>query len=151
MTSTPIAVSLTSSFAYRDPDGVHVVVGVPSETLPPILAEVQLSRGQQRVRVRADVVGQGSSSLVSFTFAPTPGRRAWRLAVRGDETGFIPVEARLLARPGQAVALIPGPIPATRLAPPLPRAAPPTSATRLDEVSRALHRTVAKVRAKVRR
>ena len=124
------------SFAHRVGEDVAVQLQLPAASLPPGTAEVRLRSGKRSFVVPAEVssegAGEAGGARVTFT---APGskveRGVWRLALQpSSEEGFARVQARLLVRPSQPVALLPGPVPATRMPAPEPRR-PQSAAVRL--------------------
>ena len=113
----------TRSFAHREGDQIRLSLRVRGAVLQAAPAVVQLRAGKTRVRVPAEVTSDEQGATVAFS-APEARlrRRVWSMAIQsqtGDDS--VPVQARLLARRTQPVALLPGPTPTTRLAPPTPR------------------------------
>jgi hypothetical protein len=83
----------------------------------------RLTANDRRIEVPAAVRHEGDHVDVTFT-VPQHGlrRAAWRISLKTPDSGrFRPLQARLLARPDQPVALLLGPAPTTRMAPPPPR------------------------------
>ena len=131
-----LEVGLLDSVAWREEGRVHVVLDLPA--LQGLSSgqdvAVRFRDGERRVRRPATLTSteRGGSVTVS---APGPRLAAglWRIAVRVDDAEtFTRVDARLLVRRGQPIALIPGPAPETRMREPEPRPAPrhPTDAAR---------------------
>ena len=111
------------SFAHRVGDEVAVRVRVPGDALGGGAVEVRLRAGRHRHLVTAVVDRDGDGAALTFRVPQSELRsRVWHLAIRPPaEDHFVRVEARLLARPGQPVALLPGPTPETRHPAPRPR------------------------------
>jgi hypothetical protein len=68
----------------------------------------------------------GGTTLVTTVPARDLRRGLWRLALVSGSSAPLPVQARLLNQPRQPVALLPGPVPTTRL--PHPQPAPQAAA-----------------------
>jgi hypothetical protein len=119
-----------TSFAHRVGDEVRVTLQLPYGAVEAGDVQVRLISDRRRFEVAGTVASDADATVVTFA-APQEqlGRPVWRLALRpsGAER-FQRVQARLLARTSQPVALLPGPVPATRMAPPAPR--PKVSAAR---------------------
>ena len=146
MTPQPLALDETLSFAHRDDEVVKVRLRVPGGSVPAGRAAVGLSAGARRFKVAADVTGDEQGVTVDFTAAGAKLRqRVWSLDIQPVSGGpAVLVQARLLARPEQPVALLPGPVPTTRLPAPSPRAEPSLAV-------RAAHRLPAPVQQVLRR
>ena len=121
------------SFARRRGTSVHVELQLQADELSGPTegpAKVRLRAAQRRLMVPAEArLTPGALTLTFEVPQRRLGNHVWRLLVRspGSDT-MLGLEARLLARPGQPVALLVGPEPDTRLpalvpAPPQPRAA----------------------------
>ncbi len=113
---TPPEVGFLDSLAWRVGDRVHVSLHLPAVE-PAETVEVRFRDGERRVRVPGRVSAADEGSMVDVE---VPARRVagglWRIAVRlGDAESFTRVEARLLVRPDQPIALLPGPAPRTRM------------------------------------
>ena len=146
----PTPVELVTSYAYRDGDSIKLVMDLPGFTTTADEIGVQLRRGKQVRRVQG---AASSTALGTRLDVVVPGRalgrRAWRLAIQADgDADYRPIQARLLARQAQPVALLTGPVPTTRMAEPTPRprkAAPvsPTARARavVGRLRRRLQRT----------
>ena len=124
MTSQMVTVDETLSFAHRAGGEVRVRLRLPAGTLQAGPAAVGLGVGRKGFQVPADVTTDEQGATVDFA---APGarlrQRVWSLAVHpSPDAPAVPVEARLLARRDQPVALLPGPVPTTRLPEPAPRA-----------------------------
>jgi hypothetical protein len=121
------------SFAHRRGTSVRVALQVQApelsgQTAGP--AEVRLRSAQRRLSVPAETSPTPGALTLTFEVPQRRlGAEVWRLAVRSpDSQAMLGLEARLLSRPGQPVALLVGPEPDTRLpalvpSPPQPRAA----------------------------
>ena len=146
MTPEMVTLDETLSFAHRDDQAVKVRLRVPGDTVPAGRAAVGLSAGARRFKVAADVTADEHGATVDFTAAGAKLRQlVWSLDIRPSAGGpAIPVQARLLARRDQPVALLPGPVPTTRLAAPSPHPQP-------SLVVRAAHRLPAPVQQILRR
>jgi hypothetical protein len=123
MTPQPVALDETLSFAHRDDDAVKVRLRVPGVSVPAGRATVGLSAGARRFQVVADVLADEQGITVDFT---APGaklqQRVWSVDIQPSSGApSVLVQARLLARRDQPVALLPGPVPTTRLPAPSPR------------------------------
>jgi hypothetical protein len=126
-----VDVGVLDSLAWRGEGQVHLALHLPDAGLAPGAEGVmlQLRDGDRRVRRAAMVATAATGVLVE---ASVPGPRLadglWRIALRpGPDADLVRLEARLLVKPGQPVALIPGPEPKTRMAPPLPEPVPATA------------------------
>lgn len=113
---TALEVGFLDSLAWRVDDLVHVVLHLADVPVHDAV-EVRFRDGERRVRVAGRSAPAPEGSLVEVE---VPARRLagglWRIAVRLDDAeAFTPVQARLLVRRGQPVALLPGPEPRTRL------------------------------------
>jgi hypothetical protein len=120
---TPLHVDELVSYAHRAGDEVRVSLRLANGAVAPGAVEVRLVNDRRKFEVSGNATAENDATVVTFS-APQErlGRAVWRLAVRG--TGgekFHRVEARLLAKGSQPVALLPGPTPTTRMAPPRPR------------------------------
>jgi hypothetical protein len=114
-------------------DGIRVILVLPDVAVPGPDAVLRLRSGKKGFRREATVVASDGAAVVDATVGPRRwGRAPWQLAVRLDQDGrFLPVEARLLVAPGQPVALLPGPAPATRMPSPAPGGSPASRVRRL--------------------
>jgi len=117
-------VGLLDSLAWRGDGHLNLALHLPTADLTAGAEGValQFRDGERRVRRVATVATAVTGVLVE---ASVPGPRLaeglWRIALRpGADADLVRLEARLLVRSGQPVALIPGPEPKTRMAPPLP-------------------------------
>jgi hypothetical protein len=123
MTSQMVSVDETLSFAHRAGGEVRVRLRLPAGTLSAGPAEVRLGAARKGFRVPADVTADEQGTTVDFA---APGgrlrQRVWTLAVHpSPDAAPVSVEARVLARRDLPVALLPGPVPTTRLPEPSPR------------------------------
>lgn len=126
--STPQPVEAISSLAHRTEDGTRVVLHLPDLTVTGDSVTVRFSKPGTRFRHPARVSPASSGVLLDLTVpAPRLSSGVWKLAVQpGSDVPFVKLEARLLTERTQPVALLPGPTPATRMAPPDPRQGPGT-------------------------
>ncbi len=124
--ATQLPVDLTTSFAQRAGGDVRLVLGLPER--PEGAGELRLTSGKRRVTVP---LGESSGDVVEVRVPKdqvTPG--LWKLALVGGAEP-VSLEARLLSRRKIPVALLPGPTPTTKMAPPEPQeAAAPSKARR---------------------
>ena len=118
MTSQMVSVDETLSFAHRAGGEVRVRLRVPAGSLAAGPSAVRLSAGR---RTSGSPPTSPPTSRGSPSTSPLPapgcgggGSGPWRSA-RGRTPPAVSVEARLLARRDQPVALLPGPVPSTRL------------------------------------
>lgn len=140
MRATELPIDLTTSFAQRVGGRVRLVLGV-SQPPPAGARELRLTSRKRTVSVPVRIAdGDVIEVRVPEDELP-PG--VWRLAlVAGGEP--IVLGARLVANDCQPVALLPGPTPTTRMAPPKPqsREAPVSSRTTRRRVRHAAANTV---------
>lgn len=129
-TATELVLELSASYAHRVAEDLHVVLqladrdgsdGFGSDGL----AHLELRAGKQVVRAPVT-----SRDGVLEASVPSAGLRPglWRLALAATDGRALPVQARLLNSRKQPVALLPGPVPSTQLAPPQP-SSPATSSS----------------------
>lgn len=122
--TTPV--ELVTSYAYRDGEAIRLVMDLP--TLAPAGAEVsvRLRRGNRFLYAEGTASAATTGTRIEATVPGRRlGRRAWTLAIQpAGENEYQPIQARLLARFSQPVALLTGPVPTTRMAEPQPRAVP---------------------------
>ena len=146
MTPQMVTVDETLSFAHRDDEAVRVRLRLPGDSVPAGRAAVRLSAGAKRFKVAADVTADEHGATVDFTAAGAKLRQlVWSLDIQPSAGGpSVPVQARLLARRDQPVALLPGPVPTTRLPAPSPHARPSLAV-------RAAHRLPTRVQQVLRR
>lgn len=132
MANRALEVDEQLSWAFRHGDAVRVLVRIPGRTFPPSAVVVRLSNGHLDLEVPA-TVGTDADTLAFEVQQGELGRTAWRIAIqRSSGAPFIQVQARLLAVDGAPVALLPGPVPATRMpALPVRPPAPPSAARRV--------------------
>ena len=129
----------TRSQVRRVDEGIRVVLLVPDLSLPGSGVRLRLRSGEKVFRHEATAHTSDKGTVVEASLGPRRwGRRAWQLAVQAEDGPFVPVGARLLAAPGQPVALLPGPAPDTRMPPP---AAGGGAASPLDRVVRRVRRS----------
>ena len=117
-----LEVGILDSLAWRSEGEVRVALHLPTvETGGEV--EVRFRTGNRRVRRPGTTRAFQRGTMVEVS---APAQRlaggTWRIAVRwGDAKAFTPVEARLLVRRGQPIALLAGAPPRTRMPEPLPR------------------------------
>jgi hypothetical protein len=143
-------VELTSSFAYRDGDDVRVVMDLSGRQVARTSVTMRFRNGERGFRRRASAVTSSKGVRLEVA-APARrlGRRVWALAIQPDEGGpFLRLQARLLAKPGQPVALLTGPVPRTRLPEPAPRG---SASRRVGHLARRARATAVETRDAVRR
>ncbi len=119
--SPPRSVGTVSSYARLTGEDLLVQVHLP-DSAPLTDPQLRLRDGDRRIRARADVAPADHGVVLSARF---PRRRlrpgVWRVAVRdGRGAPYQRLQARLVVGRGQPVALLPGPAPRTRMAPPRP-------------------------------
>lgn len=132
-----LTVDLPASYAHRAGDDIHVVLALSDDVPADSAARLQLRAGRKIVRVPAtasdpapfpgDGAGlDGAAGLVLDARVPSADLRpgVWSVGLVGSDGAVTPVEARLLNSRKQPIALLPGPVPRTVLAPPQ-RVAPP--------------------------
>lgn len=118
-----IAVDELLSYAHRSGSEVKVSLRLPAGSAEAGPVQVRLVNDRRRFEVAGTASPDGDGTVVTFSARQDQlGRAVWRIALRtpGGEK-FQRVQARLLAKPSQPSALLPGPTPTTRLAPPAPR------------------------------
>jgi hypothetical protein len=121
MTDKTVGLDETLSFAYRDGDDVEVTLRMPEADIPTTEAHVRLRAGRRSFSAPADVATDQEGVTVTFNAPSATLRRAvWDLAIQPPSGEALHVQGRLLARPGQPVALLPGPVPTTLLPAPKP-------------------------------
>lgn len=143
-------VDIIASLAHRQGKGIRLVLHLPElEVLDVATVPVRFTDGNRSVRRSATVTPVNEGILLELTVAAKRlGRGIWTLALRPETPGrFVGIEARLLTGRRQPVALIPGPVPDTRLPEPrpTPRLPEPIRARRLPA------RVVGRVRRSLRR
>jgi hypothetical protein len=119
-----LEVGLLDSVAWRADGEVHLSMHLPDAPLAAGAEGVVLRLRDGERRVRAAVTVGRAETGVQVGVA-VPARRLtdglWRLTLlTGPDEEPWRVEARLLVRPGQPIALLPGPEPATKLPEPEP-------------------------------
>jgi hypothetical protein len=117
-----LALELSASYAHRVGEDLHIVLH-PTEDVSPAPTQLELRTGKKVVRVPVTTQDGALDARVASD-GLRPG--LWRLALAGPDGRTTPVQARLLNSRKQPVALLPGPVPSTQLAPPQP-AGPPAS------------------------
>ncbi|HYO40533.1 MAG TPA: hypothetical protein VER39_12860 [Nocardioidaceae bacterium] len=123
-----LAVELSSSFAHRVKDDIHVVLQLADERAV-ANASLQLQAGKKVVRVPATPAATGGrgdrGGPVLEVYVPAADLRpgVWRLGLVGSDDGVTALRARLLNSRRQPIALLPGPVPRTLMAPPQRRPA----------------------------
>lgn len=121
MTTRTVTVDETLSFARRESDGVKVTLRLPDAGIHAGTAQVLLRAGRRSFLAPAEVTGDEQSATTTFTAPGARLRRAvWALELQPATGDPVNVQARLLARSDQPVALLPGPVPTTALASPEP-------------------------------
>ena len=123
--ATELPLELSASYAHRVGDHLHVVLQLADAGAGDVPAELELRAGKRTVRVPVTAAGAGLDAVVPLARL-RPG--LWRVALVGPDGDVRPVQGRLLNSRRQPVALLPGPVPSTQLAPPQPsrrRRAPP--------------------------
>jgi hypothetical protein len=132
--ATELPLELSASYAHRVGEDLHVVLTLADSNWPDgstgpsgmaAPAHLELRAGKKVVRVPVTSRDGALDANV-----PSAGLRPglWRLALAAADGRAQPVQARLLNSRKQPVALLPGPVPSTQLAPPQPSAPPVTSA-----------------------
>jgi hypothetical protein len=144
-------VEVVSSLVHRQGDQIRMVLHLPDAAAPsgaPVV--VRFKDGTRRIKQKA-VVRPADAGVVLEVTLPRRrlGRGIWSLAFRpGPGQPFERIAARLLTRARQPIALLPGPVPRTRLPEPLPAAGAPVQpeprplAPRVLERARRLARRV---------
>ena len=122
MTTKSLEVESTLSYAHRSGGQVQVVLRLPLTDLSDGTTEVRLRSRKQVQDVAAEVSLDGPDTVLRFAVPEQGlGNRVWRLVLlRGPDRAAVPVQARLLTATARPVALLPGPAPDTRMAPPRP-------------------------------
>ena len=119
MNPRTVRVDEAASYAHRRNEAVHVILRVPQEDGHAVTgAEVRLHAGSRRFRVPARALTSTGFVVLDFDEAlrPSSATRSggWPI-VRAPRSPSSVLQARLLARPGQPVAVLAGPEPETRL------------------------------------
>ncbi|CUR54430.1 hypothetical protein NOCA2170002 [metagenome] len=132
-------VEIVSSLAHHRDGAIRVVLHLPTLAHPSTdTVPVRLASGERSFRVPATATPAEPGISLEFSVRTQRlGRGVWTLAMRpavGER--LVPIEARLLTGRGQPIALIPGPVPATRLAAPVPAASAPPAAPAAGPVTR---------------
>jgi hypothetical protein len=120
MTNHALGTDHLLSWARRADDQVEARVVLTRAGLDPGPVVIELSDAG-RVLLAAGEVSPGGTVVAFRVDGSELGRTAWQLAVRTDAGAPVAVRARLLAAPGQPVALLSGSPPDTRMRPPMPR------------------------------
>jgi hypothetical protein len=143
-------VELVSSYAYRDGDDVRLVMDVPDQQVAGTSVTMRFRSGERVFRRPANAVSSSRGvRLEAAVPARRLGRQVWALAIQPDEGGpFLRLQARLLAKPDQPVALLTGPVPTTRLPEPAPRS---SASSRVRHLAGRARATVVGSRDVVRR
>lgn len=124
-----LAVELSSSFAHRVEDDVHLVLQLAAER-PVSDVRLELRAGKKVIKVPVTPAATGgradSGGPVLDAWVPTADLRpgVWQLGLVEDEDRVTALRARLLNSRKQPIALLPGPVPRTLMAPPQRRPAP---------------------------
>jgi hypothetical protein len=110
------------SWARREDDAVRVHLRLSGAVLAPGTASIELVSASERFRSPAVVTTAEGATVVVVSLPQSElGRSTWRLSIQTSaNSGFTPIQARLVAAPTSPVALLPGPAPATRMRPPSP-------------------------------
>ena len=143
MTNTAVlAVEPTASYAQRVGDAVRLVLQLPARPASAREAgTLQLRRGERVVRVPVSSRPTPTGTLMDATVSTRElGRGTWDLALV-EESQPTRLQARLVYSKKQPVALLPGPVPTTTLAPPRPKPAARTLRTRLYAAAAAVAKT----------
>lgn len=123
MKAEVLAVDGLLSWARGNGEQVEVRVSLAGADLSDGPAEVILRAQRRRVAVQGLVETADDATYLRFSVPRAPlGWAAWQLTVQ--PTGGpspVRVEARLLAPADQPVALLPGPVPSTKMRPPKPK------------------------------
>lgn len=122
MSSTELPVDLTTSYAQRRGSVIRLVLGLVD---PVVAGSSLLLASRKRTAVASLEPGSAPGTLEARVSDLPPG--VWRLAVGTDAETATALEARLVAFRKQPVALLPGPRPTTKMAPPEPRATAPAT------------------------
>lgn len=143
-------VELVSSYAYRDGDDVRLVMDLPGQQSAGTSMTIRFRNGERGFRRPVTVVSSSQGVRLEVAVpARRLGRQVWALAIQPDEGGpFVRLQARLLAKPDQPVALLTGPVPTTRLPEPAPRG---RASSRVRHLAGRAHATVVGLRDAVRR
>ncbi|MGZ5416405.1 MAG: hypothetical protein ACXWDI_04440 [Nocardioides sp.] len=118
-------VEVANSYARRSGSDVRLQIHLPqTEALEsPTLQLKSVGKGPKRnLDTEVSVTPAAQGVLVTATVPVSevePG--LWQVRVREGDADFRRVRARLLVDPKQPIALLSGPVPETRMAPPRPR------------------------------
>lgn len=119
-------VEVANSYARRSGDDVLLRIHLPEaqQIERPTLRLRRIGKGPGRVYDQDASFSPAATGVLLTAAVPasalTPG--LWQLRLRGsEEDSFRRVRARLLVKPRQPVALLTGPVPDTKMAPPRPR------------------------------
>lgn len=144
-----LEVQAESSYARRSGDDLRLVLHLPDRG--PVTGEhatlgFSSRKGRRQAQAAAEVRASGTGVLLE---ARVPRRdlppAVWRLTVSsGGDGPATRLKTRLLTSDTQPVALLPGPVPRTRMAPPAPRPSAPQTPPAVGPVGR----TVAVVRSR---
>ena len=124
MNRRSVEVESTLSYAHRSGDRIRVVLRLPLEDLSDGTTNVRLRSRKKELVVPAEAGLEGPDTLLRFAVPDQGlGNRVWGVTLlRGADRTEVPVQARLLTANARPVALLPGPAPDTRMAPPRPGA-----------------------------
>ena len=152
-------VEIAGSYARVADRIVHLTVALPNpqelRDLPTEGMRLRLRRqdGAEKVGVPAHVTRRDDHSTVLTAEVPV-GRLpdgVWMLrAVGTDGSDVVPLQARLLMSRTQPVALLAGPAPTTRMAPPAPRPSRGAAGGRFSGVATRARGTVRRARQALR-
>lgn len=121
-----LAVDELLSFAVGTGDTIRVHLRLRDDTIAPGSAVVRLRAGRRTHDAPAKLVSDDLGTLLTCEAPRDLGRQPWQLVLRRPDEEPRKLQARLLAAPGQPVALLAGPAPATEMSPPAPHRPPST-------------------------